>query len=176
MSLFTRTFLPAFVFALTLMGCQTVGIDEDPQRPLKITIAASAIAVDTVGAYGKLPDCGSGVGDMCRSPKSYASAKTISQTFVRGLSMTSGTPRSSIFLTAGLLYFQYELSKTITDAPAPTDPEADPTEAVRKKLEALEALDLLVSTADERVTAAASVNTTVAELLADLNARVLALP
>lgn len=171
--LFARTFIPAFVFALTLMGCQTVGIDQDPERTNKATIVAATLAVDALAAYGTLPECASGVGDMCKKPKAYADAKLLTTGFAATL---GGSDRPSIFLTAGLLYYQWQLSKTIAGAPGPTNPESPPSDAVVKQLAALGLADVLVSTFDARIRDAASPNVTVEELQDRLAASVAKLP
>lgn len=170
-----RVFLAALV-AISLSACQTIGIESDNQATIKQAIAVTSIAVDTVGAYGNLPDCAPGVGSLCKKPKAYTDAKLIAHSFVDGLKITAAQDHPSVFLSAGLLYFQFQLAKTIADAPSPTDPEAPPSIAVEKQLAALKLADILVSTADSRVKDAASPNTTVEELIADLDARVNALP
>ena len=171
--MFLRTFLPAFVFALTLMGCQTVGIESDPERAYKSTIVATGLAVDAVAVYGTLPACGSGVGDMCQKPNAYRDAKMLTKAFAVTL---RGAERPSVFLTAGLLYYQWQLAKTVGGEPGPTNPEAAPADSVVRQLQALQMADVLVSTFDARIEAASGPNVTVAELLATLDAKIAKLP
>lgn len=162
----------ASVFAFFLTACQTVGIESDPDRTHKAAIVATTLAVDAVKVYATLPDCGSGVGDMCKKPKAYTDAKLMTVSFAETLKGA----RPSVFLTAGLLYYQYSLAKRLAEAPGPTNPEAAPSDAVAKQLLALQMSDVLISTLDSRVQDAFSVNTSVEELLADLDAKVAALP
>src|SRR3990167_6064275 len=171
--MFLRTFLPAFVFALTLTACQSIGISDDPERAYKSTIVATSLAVDAVAVYGTLPVCGSGIGDMCQKPKAYRDAKLLTQSFAATL---RATERPSVFLTAGLLYYQWQLARMVGGDHGPTNPEAAPSDAVVRQLQALQMADVLVATFDERVRDAASVNTSTADLLADLELRVKALP
>ena len=173
MRTFCRTFFPAFAFIFGLTACQTVGIEADPEAVTKRAIVATSLAVDAVAVYGTLPACGSGVGDMCQKPKAYRDAKLLTQAFASTL---RATERPSVFLTAGLLYYQWQLAKTVGADPGPTNPEAAPSDAVARQLQALQMADVLVSTFDERVQDAASVNTSTADLLADLELRVAALP
>lgn len=171
--MFLRTFLPAFVFALTLMGCQTMGIEGDPQRPYKVAIVATTLATDAVATFGTLPECGTGVGDLCQKPGAYRDAKLLTRAFAATL---KASDRPSVFLTAGLLYYQYQLAKTVAGEPGPTNPEGPPSDAVARQLAALQMADVLVSTLDERIEAASGPNVTVAELMADLDASLAKLP
>ena len=164
------------VFAYFLTACQTVGIEGDPEKPTKLVLASAGLMVDAVGVYGALPLCGSGVGDACKNEKRYRDAKLVAQSTANVLAAVKTQPRSSIFLTAALLYSQYQVAKTIAAAPAPTEPEAYPTPQTVAYLEAAGLLDILVNSADQRVQDAASVNTSVADLVDDLQARVAALP
>lgn len=172
----------ASVFAFFLTACasvpgsQTLGLEDDPDRPTKLVLAAATLMVDGVHVYAALPVCGSGVGDACRSEKRYRDAKLIAQSTASMLSSVNTQRRSSVFLTAALIYSQYQIAKTVAAAPAPTEPEAYPTPAVVAQLEALGLLDVLVNTADDRVRDAASVNTSVASLVENLQARAAALP
>lgn len=152
----------ATVFAFFLTACQTVGIEEDPDRPTKLVLAAATLMVDGLHVYAALPLCGSGVGDACRHEKRYRDAKLIAQSTANVLAAVKTHPRSSIFLTAALLYSQYQVAKTVAGAPAPTDPEGYPTPQTVAYLEAAGLLDILVNSADQRVQDAASVNTSVA--------------
>jgi hypothetical protein len=163
----------AVCFAYFLTACQTVGIEADDQRPLKAAIVATTLAADAVRVYGTLPVCGSGVGDACQKPKAYADAKLMTVSFAQTL---KATDRPSVFLTAGLLYYQYSLAKRLADAPGPTNPEAAPSDAVAKQLLAMQLGDVLISTLDSRVQDAFSVNTSAADLLVKLDASIEALP
>ena len=165
--------LSAACAALILSGCQTLGLESDPDQATKLAIAASGIMVDAVGVYGHLPPCGV---DPCRVEKRYRDAKLIAQAVGGSFEALRHRPRASWFLTAALLYGQYEIAKTIGDSPAPTLPEEPPMPATIATLEAAGLADILISTADERVRDAASVNTTIPELLDALGAKVAALP
>lgn len=170
--------LTAAVFAYFLTACasipgeQTFGLSSDPDRTHKAAIVATTLAVDALHVYAVLPECGSGVGDACKKPKAYADAKLMTVSFAETLK----GPRPSVFLTAGLLYYQYSLAKRLAGSPGPTDPEAAPADSVAKQLAALGMLDVLILTADDRVQDAFSVNTSAADLLAELDARIVALP
>lgn len=167
--------LRALVFGAllaSLTACQTVGIESDPDRTHKAAIVATALAVDSLHVYATLPECGSGVGDACKKPKAYADAKLMTVSFAETLK----GPRPSVFLTAGLLYYQYSLAKRLAGAPSPTDPEAAPSDSVAKQLAALGMLDVLILTADDRVQDAFSVNTSASDLMAELESKVAALP
>lgn len=165
----------ASLIAFILTACQTVGIESDPDAPVKAVIVATGIAVDTVGVYGTLPPCVLGV-KPCHDPKKYAQAKLLAQSAGAALQTVGNSSRSQIFLTAGLLYFQYEAAKTLAGSPGPTNPEAPPTNTTVATLQALNLADVLVSTADQRVRDSSGPNVTVADLLADLQKRVAALP
>jgi hypothetical protein len=168
----------ATVFAYFLTACasipgeQTLGLSRDPDATHKAAIVATTLAVDALHVYATLPECGSGIGDMCKKPKAYRDAKLMTVSFAETLK----GPRPSVFLTAGLLYYQYSLAKRLAGAPSPTDPEAAPSDSVAKQLAALKAADILVSLADDRVQDAFSVNTSAADLMAELESKVAALP
>ena len=170
--------LIAITFAYFLTACasvpgsQSLGLASDPDRSYKAVIVATTLGIDAVHVYGTLPACGSGVGDMCKKPKAYTDVKLIT----KGFAETLRQPRGSIFLTSGLLYFQYQVGKTLAGAPGPTDPEAAPSDAIAKQLAAMQLADILVSTADERVQDAFSVNTSAADLLKTLDEKLAALP
>lgn len=166
----------ATVFCFFLTACQTLALEEDPDRPTKLVLASAALLVDGVHVYAALPLCGSGVGDGCRVERRYRDAKLLAQSTANVLAAVKTQKRSSIFLTAALLYTQYQVAKTVAGAPGPTDPEGYPTPAVVAQLEALGMLDVLINSADERVQDAASVNTSVADLVDHLQARAAALP
>lgn len=169
---FLRTFIPALVFALTLSGCQTVGIDQDPDRSKKLALVTTTIMVDAVGVYGHLPVCDRSIPQPlgCQEVKRYSDAKLIAQLVAQDYQ------GSSPLLGLGLIYAQWQLSKTIAGTPGPTNPNAPPNEQTTAYLHAIGLADILISTADQRVRDAVSVNTSVAELQAKLQASVAALP
>lgn len=174
--------LPAIVFAYFLTACssvpgtQTLGIDPDPQAEVKQAIVAATLAVDAVGAYGTLPSCKT-VKGLCKDDKAYMNAKLIVQSGAGGLAqLASQKSPTGLLLTAGLVYMQWQLTKTITQSPGPTDPNAPPAPALVAQLAALQAADVLIQTADQRVRDAAGPNVTVGELLDELQAKVAALP
>ena len=166
------TIATVFAFFLTacasIPGAQTVGLESDPDKPTKAVLVAAGLMVDAVGVYCTLPDHKA---KACRDAKLIAGGLVL--TFAP---LAKGQKRSNIFLTAALLYSQYQLAKTIADTPGPTDPEGYPKPETIAYLEAAGLLDILASTASERVQDGVSVNTSVADLVADLQAKVAALP
>ncbi len=174
MRTFRRTFLTGFAFLIGLTACQTIGIEADKEAATKSILVATGLMVDAVAIYGHLPPCPAP--DPCRKEKAYQDAKLISLATVAAFEPVRDGQRSSVFLSAALLYSQYQIAKTLANAPAPTVPEASPAPATLQYLEAAGLTDILISTAHERVQQAVSVNTSVGELLDHLSARVSALP
>ena len=166
--------LIATVFAFFLTACasipgaQTVGLEPDPDKPTKAVLVAAGLMVDAVGVYCALPD---------HKAKACRDAKLIAGGLVLTLKpLGAGQRRSSVFLTAALLYSQYQLAKTVAGTPGPTDPEGYPKPETVAYLEAAGLLDILALTASERVQDGVSVNTSVGDLVAELEAKVAALP
>ena len=161
-----------------LPGLQTVGLQSDPDQATKYVLVSAGLVVDAVGVYGALPPCAKGVKQPlgCRSEKAYRDAKLIAQSVGAGFEGLRTGSRSSLLLSAGLLYAQYELAKTLADTPGPTSPEAPPAPQAAAYLDAIGLADVLVNSADQRVKDAGSVNTTVVELLDSLQQKVAALP
>ncbi len=159
-------------------GTQTLGIDSDPDKLTKTVLVTAGLVVDAVGVYGHLPPCAKALKQPlgCRSEKAYRNAKLISQSTALGFEGLKNGNRSALLLSAGLLYAQYMIAKDIAATPGPTDPNAPPSPTAVAYLEALGLADILVNSADERINDAASVNVTVADLVAELRAKVAALP
>lgn len=172
--------LTALFLALTLTSCsgwpgaQTLGVTEDPDKGKKSLIVAMSFVVDAIGVYGKL--CAPVQTSACNSPKSYQDAKLIAGMIVSDAQLVMDGKRSSIAGALVLGLVQYQLVKTISAQAGPTNPEAAPTEVSISYIASIEAADLLISTADERVRGAYGVNTSVDELMANLKAKVAALP
>lgn len=172
--------LTAFLLALTLASCsgwpavQTLGLQDDPDKGKKSLIVAMGFVVDAIGVYGKL--CAPVQTPACNSPKSYADAKLIAGMIVNDAQLVMDGKRSSVAGALVLALVQYQLVKTISAQPGPTNPEVAPTEASISYIASIEAADLLISTADERVREAYGVNTSVEDLMAGLKAKVAALP
>lgn len=174
MRTFWRTFSASFALIIGLTACQTLGIEEDKEAATKSILVAASFMVDAVGIYGHLPPCPAP--DPCRKDKAYQDAKLIALATVAAFEPVRDGQRSSVFLSAALLYSQYQIAKTLANAPAPTAPEASPPPATLQYLEAAGLTDILISTAHQRVQDAVSVNTSVDELLNHLSERVAALP
>lgn len=164
----------ATVFCFFLTACQTVGIQSDPDKATKSILVASGFMVDALNVYGHLPPCELQV-SPCKKEKNYQNAKLVALSTVESFQALDRQP-SSIFLSAALLYSQFSIAKTLADAPAPTEAEAYPKPATVAYLEAAGIADILVSTADQRVQDALSVNTTTTDLLDQLAEKVAALP
>ena len=175
MRTFSRTFFPAFAFIFGLTACQTLGVESDPDRTTKAAIASASIVTDAVAAYCRLPGKESGLHPYS-VPERCRDAKMIMTSVAASFEPLRYSERPSIFLTAGLLYAQFQVAKTIADAPAPTSPEAPPTPAVAAYLQGIGMADILVSTADDRVRDAIGPNTSVVELLDELQDKVASLP
>ena len=176
--------LIASVFAFFLIGCagntgipgvQSVGLEPDPDRPAKLLLVTAGIAVDGVGVYGRFPPCESKV-KPCHDPKKYRDAKLVAQAIAGDMKLLASGKRSDLAMGLILMYAQWQLAKTIAGEPSPTDPESPPATSTIQTLDAIGAAGILVTTASERVRDAASVNSSVADLLADLDSRVAALP
>lgn len=165
----------SLVACASLPGAQTVGIASDPDATTKQVLVAAGLMIDAVGVYGKLPPCELKV-EPCRSEKAYSNAKLIATSVADGFQSLRNGSQSSLLLTAGLVYAQYTLAKTLSAAPGPTDPNAPPAAASVAYIQALGLADVLVNTADARIRDAASPNVTVVELLDDLSKKVAALP
>ena len=178
MRLLIATTFAFFLTACTsIPGAQTVGLESDPDKPTKAVLVATGLMVDALAVYAALPDCGSGVGDACKKPKAYRDAKLIAQATVLTFApLAKGQHRSSVFLSAALLYSQYQIAKTMASAPGPTNPESYPPPQTLQYLEAAGLADVLISTASERVQDGVSVNTSVGDLVMELEAKVAALP
>ena len=175
----TRT-IAALVLTLALASCtgwpgaQTLGVEDDPDSGKKALIVSMGFVVDAVGVYGKL--CAPVQTPACKSPKTYADAKLIAGIIVTDAQLVIDGRRSTLAAALILGLTQYQLVKTIADTPGPTNPEAAPDQTAVAYIDSIAAADLLITTADQRVQAAYSVNTTLAELMAGLKAKVEALP
>lgn len=172
--------LAALFLALALTSCsglpgaQTIGIEPDPDASKKALIVSMGFVVDAVGVYGKL--CAPVQTPACKSPKHYADAKLIAGIIVTDAQLVIDGKRSTLAAALILGLTQYQLVKTIADTPGPTNPEAAPDQTAVAYVDSIAAADLLITTADQRVQAAYSVNTTLAELMTGLQAKVAALP
>ena len=155
-------------------GAQTLGVEDDPDSGKKALIVSMGFVVDAVGVYGRL--CAPVQTPACKSPKSYADAKLIAGIIVTDAQLVVDGKRSTLAAALILGFTQYQLVKTIADTPGPTNPEAAPDQTAVAYIDSIAAADLLITTADQRVQAAYSVNTTLAELMAGLKAKVEALP
>jgi hypothetical protein len=158
----------------SLPGSQTLGLTEDPDRGKKALLVRMGLVVDALGIYGKL--CAPVKTDACKSPQHYADAKLIAATIVDDAQLVVDGKLSP--LAAGIIFglTQAQLIKTLADEPAPTKPDAAPTQETIAYIDAIGAGLLLIQTADDRVAEGYGVNTTVAELMTDLQAKVAALP
>lgn len=164
---------------LGVPGSQTLGISADPEQAVKMTIVATSLVTDAVAVVGKLPPCDKTVSQPlgCRPEKAYRDAKLILQSTVDGFSGIQGSNGlSSLVMVAALGYAQYEISKTLANESGPTNPQGAPTPQTVAYLAAIGAADVLINSADQRVRDASGPNTTVPELLAELQAKVSALP
>ena len=175
----TRT-LCALLLTLALTSCsnmpgaQTFGLEDDPDSGKKALIVSMGFVVDAVGVYGKL--CAPVQTPACKSPKTYADAKLIAGVIVNDAQLIVDGKRSTLAGALILGLTQYQLVKTIADTPGPTNPEAAPDQTAVAYVDSIAAADLLITTADQRVRAAYGANTTVAELMVGLQAKVAALP
>lgn len=174
--------LIATVFAYFLTACasvpggQTLGLAPDPDRTAKAAIVTASFVVDGIAVYGKLPECRKDGPKPCRVAKNYTDAKLIAQSLVGDMRLLVAGKRSAIATVATLALIQYQISKTIAAVPGPTDPFDPPRPDAIAYIDAIGAADVLVSTASDRVQDSLSVNSTLADLLADLEVRAAALP
>jgi len=174
----TRIIILALALALASCagwpGAQTLGVEPDPDSEKKALLVAMGLTVDAVGVYGAL--CAPVVTPACKSPQSYENLKRIAHTIVLDADdVVSGR----LSPTAAILIFgftQYALVKTAAGSPAPTNPQATPDEAAIAYIRSIAAGDMLISTASAKVRDAMAVNTTPAQLMAELRAKVAALP
>jgi len=157
-----------------LPGAQTIGIEPDPDASKKALIVSMGFVVDAVGVYGKL--CAPVQTPACKSPKHYADAKLIVPTIIADAQLVVDGKRTPLVAWLILGMTQAQLVKTIADAPAPTNPEASPDQAAIAYVDAIGAADLLITGAEQRVHEAYGANTSLAELMAGLQAKVAALP
>lgn len=155
-------------------GAQTLGVVDDPDAGTKALLVAMGMVVDGIGVYGHL--CAPVQTPACNSPKTYADAKLIAQAMVADAQLVAAGKRSSTAATIIFALTQYQLVKTVANSPGPTNPQAAPDQEARAYIDSIAAGDLLISTADSRVRAAYGVNTSVASLMAGLEAKVAALP
>lgn len=175
----TRT-VAALLLTLALASCsswpgaQTLGVEDDPHSEAKALLIAMSMTVDAVGVYGHL--CAPVVTPACKSPKSYENLKRIAGTIVQDADdVVSGrmSPTAAIVIFA---FTQYALVKTAANSTAPTNPQATPDEAAIAYIRSIAAGDMLISAASAKVRAAMSVNTTPAQLMVELRAKLAALP
>lgn len=174
MRTFIRTFAPAFAFIFGLTACQTLALEADPDRTKKGLLVAMTLSVDAIGVYGKL--CAPLQTPACKSPKGYSDAKLIAGTLATDARLVVDGQRSAWAQIVIFGLTQAQLAKTLGDQPGPTNPDAPPNAETIAYIDSIDAADILISTASERVQEAVSVNTNLADLLADLDARVAALP
>ena len=182
-----RILLGLFLLALCLSGCaslgglpasQTLGLTEDPDRPVKMALVTTGLVVDAVAVYGKLPPCNKAVPQPlgCRKENAYRDAKLILGGTVESFRAVRSGSLTSLVMVAALGYCQVQLAKTLAAESGPTAPGAAPTPQTVAYITAIGAADVLISGADDRIKDGVSVNTSVADLLVDLEARVAALP
>jgi len=167
-------FLTACAGSTGLPAMQTLGLEPDADAQKKQVLAMMGLTVDAVGVYGKL--CAPVQTKACNSPKHYQNAKLIAQSVSLDAKLVAEGRRSPVAALAIFALTQYALVKTVADQPGPTDPSAPPRPDAIAYIDAIDAADLLVTSADERVRDASGPNVSVADLLADLQARVAALP
>jgi hypothetical protein len=163
-----------FTSCTGLPGAQTFGLEEDPDESTKALLVTMGFVVDAVGVYGKL--CAPVQTPACKSPKHYADAKLIAGIVADDAALVVDGRRTP--LAAALIFglTQYQLVKTIAGTAGPQGSSAPPDLAAVAYIDSISAADLLIGAADQRVRAAYGVNTSVADLMAALRAKVAALP
>lgn len=183
MPLTPRAFLATFAFVFTLTACasvpglQTAGLASDPESQTKALLVAMGLTVDAVGVYGRLPECRDQGPRPCHKANPYRDAKLIANAVLQDAEALAAGRRSALAQIAIFGLTQWHLVKVISDDPEkPTNPELPPRLDAVAYIDAIDAADLLVSTADDRVQDAFSVNTSVADLLTSLREKVQALP
>jgi len=172
----------AAIFAYFLTACasvpgeQTLGLSPDPDRTKKTVLVSMGLAVDAIGVYGRLPACEASGPRPCRHAARYRDLKFHAAAIVADAKLMAAGDRSSLATALIFAAMQYQMVKTVHDAAPPTNPDLPPTPAAVAYVDAIGAADLLINSADDRVRDGVSVNVSVAELVADLEARVAALP
>ena len=155
-------------------GAQSLGIQSDPDASKKALLVTMGFVVDAVGVYGHL--CAPVQTPACTEPKAYQDAKLIAGIVVTDAQLVAEGKRSALAASIIFGLTQYQLVKTVAHQPGPTDVNAEPTAAAISYIDTIGAADLLISTSSQRVQDAYGVNTSVADLLAELKAKVAALP